>query len=153
MKKLLASALAGAILLTPVVAQADPLPGAPVIPGSSELSSTVTAPEINAVIAQTNQFRASQGLAPLAQDARLNAGATTWAEYLALTNQFKHSNLQLMGAQGENIFRGGASADAVGAWENSPGHRANMLGNFRTIGIGIARDLNGQVYVVQQFGR
>lgn len=152
-KTLIASALAGSVLLAPITAQAAPAPGTPNIPGSSELSSSIISPETNTVIAQTNAFRASQGLPALAQDARLNATATAWAEYLALTNQFKHANLGLVGASAENIAKVSAVEHAVGAWENSPGHRANMVGAHRSVGIGIARAWDGQIIVVQEFGR
>jgi uncharacterized protein YkwD len=40
----------------------------------------------------------------------------------------------------------------VGLWKNSPGHRRNMLGNFKYIGIGIARDRQGRIFYTEVFG-
>jgi uncharacterized protein YkwD len=38
------------------------------------------------------------------------------------------------------------------AWMNSPGHRANILGDFSAIGIGVACN-GGALYATEDFGR
>lgn len=41
----------------------------------------------------------------------------------------------------------------VGAWMNSPGHRANLLsGLYEVIGVGIVCAPDGTVWVTQNFG-
>lgn len=42
---------------------------------------------------------------------------------------------------------------AVITWMNSPGHRENMLSSeWRHIGIGVARNTRGEIYLTQNFG-
>ena len=54
---------------------------------------------------------------------------------------------------GENLAYGQTSADqAVAEWMASPGHRANIMGNYSRIGIGIFQT-NGRTYWVQLFAR
>ena len=36
---------------------------------------------------------------------------------------------------------------------NSPGHRANILGDYNSIGIGVAKDANGRNYYTQNFAK
>ena len=40
----------------------------------------------------------------------------------------------------------------VTMWKNSSGHRRNMLGRYKYIGIGIAKDRRGRIYYTQVFG-
>ena len=44
-----------------------------------------------------------------------------------------------------------SSKDALNTWMNSTGHRKNILGDFRDIGIGVYKS-NGVYYWVQEFG-
>lgn len=55
----------------------------------------------------------------------------------------------------ENIIRGDcglSSAQIHQAWMNSADHRANILGNYNAIGIGVACN-GGQLYATEDFGR
>jgi uncharacterized protein YkwD len=57
---------------------------------------------------------------------------------------------------GENIASGGgvSLATIMQSWMDSKGHRANILSTeFTEIGLGIARDKNGQVYFTQVFAK
>jgi uncharacterized protein YkwD len=57
-------------------------------------------------------------------------------------------------AQGENVAYGQRSPrEVVADWLESPGHRANIEGNFRLTGIGLARDSKGVIYYTQIFTR
>jgi hypothetical protein len=62
-----------------------------------------------------------------------------------------------MSSAGENVFmvQGVAAASvaklAVDGWANSPGHRRNMLGNWRFCGIGVYRNGSGGYYLTQLF--
>ncbi|MGN6542438.1 MAG: CAP domain-containing protein, partial [Ginsengibacter sp.] len=39
----------------------------------------------------------------------------------------------------------------VDMWKSSPGHRQNLLGRFKYIGVGIAKNRNGRIYYTQVF--
>jgi uncharacterized protein YkwD len=41
--------------------------------------------------------------------------------------------------------------EVVKQWKGSPGHRRNMLGKYKYIGIGIATDRRGHIYYTQVF--
>ena len=52
----------------------------------------------------------------------------------------------------ENVAYGPKSGkEVVSMWSTSPGHRKNMLGNYKYIGIGIAKDRQGRNYYTQVF--
>ena len=56
---------------------------------------------------------------------------------------------------GENILHGGCGISAAQmdqAWMNSPDHRANILGDFSAVGIGVACN-GGDLYATEDFGR
>ena len=56
------------------------------------------------------------------------------------------------GIIGENVAYGAESAkEVVTLWKNSPDHRKNMLGNYKFIGIGTARDRKGNIYFTEIF--
>ncbi|WP_231590801.1 CAP domain-containing protein [Hymenobacter terrenus] len=48
---------------------------------------------------------------------------------------------------------GATAADFVNGWLNSPGHRANIEGNFTRTGIGVATSSTGRIYSTQIFIR
>ena len=52
----------------------------------------------------------------------------------------------------ENVAYGASTGkQVVTLWKNSPGHRRNMLGRYKYIGIGVAKDRQGQIYYTQVF--
>jgi hypothetical protein len=53
---------------------------------------------------------------------------------------------------GENTARGGSCRSVMRALWRSPSHRANILGRYSFVGVGVARR-NGQIYVQQIFER
>jgi len=58
------------------------------------------------------------------------------------------------GGAGENVAVGYSSAAQVmDGWLNSPGHRANIEGNFTHIGIGAYQHEGGAIYYTQIFIR
>jgi len=118
----------------------------------------------------------SEKRAPLKTNPQLAEAAQAFAEYLAHTDNFSHTadgkepwdRTTKAGYQHciilENIaseynsdgFTAEALAgDCVGGWENSPGHRKNMLDkDVQDIGFGLARSSRtGRYYAVQDFGR
>ncbi len=100
-----------------------------------------------------NQYRAQNGLEPLAMSPTLTTAARDHSLDMGTQNYFDHTGLngstfsQRIAAAGypggttaENIFAGGQTAQgAFESWRNSPGHNANMLNPaYKAIGIGRA---------------
>jgi Cysteine-rich secretory protein family/RTX calcium-binding nonapeptide repeat (4 copies) len=128
---------------------------------------------ITQVVALTNQFRAQNGLAPLALNAELSNTAQFHSQDMASQDYFSHTGkngsspwdrAEMFGygmtAMGENIAAGQTTpAAVVEGWKNSPGHRANMLNaSYTEIGVGyefLAADtgaVNYSHYWTQFFG-
>jgi uncharacterized protein YkwD len=131
---------------------------------------------VAAVVQKTNAFRAAHELGAVAPEARLAETAQRFAEYMAASDTYGHEAdgrkpAQRAQAQGyefclvaENIayqysssgFSTGDLADhLVAGWEDSPGHRRNLLlPQAVDIGVGLARSARtGRWYAVQVFGR
>lgn len=106
----------------------------------------------------TNDVRAWEGVAPLAWDDSLAAIAQDWAEQLRDAGAIAHnSSLQRQmwdwWAWGENVGRGPSVALVHNALVNSYSHYANLADpDFTYIGIGVAYDAMGRVYLVEVFG-
>lgn len=116
------------------------------------------------VLSQTNQFRKSKGKPGLIMREELNAIAQKHSEDMAGGKiAFGHGGFENRNAQAskklrpirsfaENVAYGAPSGKAVvGMWKNSSGHRRNMLGNYKYIGIGIAKDRKGRLFYTQVF--
>ncbi|HUF85498.1 MAG TPA: CAP domain-containing protein [Acidimicrobiia bacterium] len=110
-----------------------------------------------------NADRAANGLPALTWNAQLGGLAQSWSETMASTGRFEHSDLDATLASpefdgfrrlGENILVGSCNmtaAEMEQAWMNSPGHRANILGSFNVIGVGVVCS-GGRVWATQSFG-
>ena len=118
----------------------------------------------------TNAFRARYGLAPLQYKKELQWAARKWSENMAATGRLSHDGFPTLRNQtiilefpasnqkvhGENVayFSGYKPPDFgrffVEMWVKSPGHRDNILRNFRFIGVGYGRN-NGAHYATQLF--
>ena len=117
------------------------------------------------VLKYTNQFRRSKGLTTLEMRNDLNAIAQKHSEDMASGRRsFGHSGYDqrvkkvkntvkpFYGNVGENVAYGASTAkEAFTIWKNSNGHRKNMLGDFKYIGIGTARSKKGIIYYTQVF--
>lgn len=100
------------------------------------------------VIAQTNAQRARYGRAPLAVDHSLMSTSRAHAGWMARASSMQHGSYPVA----ENIAMGQRSAtDALNSWMNSSGHRANILGGYRTIGVAAYTSGNGTIFWCQQF--
>jgi uncharacterized protein YkwD len=132
--------------------------------------------EVGRLIMQgTNAFRAHQGAGATKPNDRLQQAAQEFAKYMARTTRYSHEAdgrqpWERAAAHGyaycmvsENIAfqfhsRGFQTEDLaerfMKGWEESPGHRRNMLDPDATeIGVGVARSESGRYYAVQLFGR
>jgi uncharacterized protein YkwD len=118
----------------------------------------------NDILAQTNKFRKMKGLPALILNDRLSAIAQRHSENMARGRvAFGHAgfakrsreaeqSIRLIYSCGENVAYGMRSANEVmRGWKGSPGHRKNLLGNYKYIGIGIAKDRRGRLYFTQFF--
>jgi uncharacterized protein YkwD len=125
------------------------------------------------VVAETNALRAEAKAEALKSNDMLGKVAQSFAEYLAKTGKFAHDAdgkqpWDRTDAAGyprlkiaENILMTGSDeSDAgrlakylVSTWNDSEGHRANMLDpDLKEIGVGAARAADGSLYAVQVFG-
>jgi uncharacterized protein YkwD len=112
----------------------------------------------------TNAFRAKNGKSALAWNDALASAARAHSQDMAVNNYFSHTGLdgRSVGtritnsgykwtAYGENIIYGyGNPFAAVDGWINSEGHRSNMLGGFKDLGVGWSAAGD---YGTQDFGR
>lgn len=113
---------------------------------------------ISDIIGYTNTARSQNGLGTLSNSQKLNNSAQSKANDMIARDYWSHNTPD--GTQpwwfftnagysysnaGENLAYGFSdSASTVDAWMNSAGHRANILGSYTEIGIGIASGANYQ---------
>jgi uncharacterized protein YkwD len=101
------------------------------------------------IVEQTNAQRAKFGLPALKVDQGLLQSARTHTAWMTNNRSLQHTSKPV----GENIAMGQRTTDeAVNAWMNSPGHRANILnGGYKKIGVAAYRTPDGTVYWCQEF--
>jgi uncharacterized protein YkwD len=151
---------------TPTASSAPTSTAAPKSTGSTAapVSGSMSADERN-MISLVNQDRADNGLSALTFDAGLRSGALAHSQDMAENNYFSHTsptqgdfNARIAAAgvkysaAGENIAEYGSVEAAEAGFMNSPGHRANILGNYTRVGIGIVNK-NGTYYITQWFAK
>lgn len=108
------------------------------------------------MIGHTNYSRAQHGLAPLAVDASLRDLARAHSAGMAGAGRIFHNPhlaAQVPGGWrsiGENVGMGGSVDQVHNALMNSPGHKANITGDYDYFGIGVAW-VGGTVYVTEVF--
>lgn len=120
---------------------------------------------VKEVYVYTNTFRKLNGLRSLSINDQLNAIAQQHSENMAAGKiSFSHEGfnnrcklIRIVDSTlfkfAENIAYGPTSGEeVVKRWEDSPGHRQNMLGEYTHIGIGVAKAKNGTIYYTQIFG-
>jgi uncharacterized protein YkwD len=133
----------------------------------ASLTSFTPAPDKNLVddvLSYTNKFRKSKGLPALVINEDLNAIAETHSVNMAKGRvRFGHggfnkryalakTKISHFSGFAENVAYGvNSGKEVVDLWKTSSGHRQNMLGKFRYIGIGTAKDRKGQIYYTQVF--
>jgi glyoxylate utilization-related uncharacterized protein len=114
---------------------------------------------VNQILNETNAERVKAGLAPLKLNASINTVAQNWSQSMAAQNSMYHNpNYQFQMPQpwmrvGENVGQGYTSSTIVAAWMASPGHKANILGDFTHIGLGYWIDDSGRGWFTQNFGK
>ena len=116
------------------------------------------------VLTYTNKFRKSKRLPVLIINDELNAIAQKHSVDMARgkvgfghggfskRNNLAKKVIHPLNRFGENVAYGATSGkEVVTQWKNSPPHRRNMMGGYKYIGIGIARDRRGRIYYTQVF--
>jgi hypothetical protein len=109
-------------------------------------------------LAEINATRSANGLAPLSVDGGLRSHARNHTQDMIDAGDIYHSSsseLQAAGGSGwskigENVGRGGSVGSLHNAFMNSPGHKANILGDYNYVGIGTGTS-NGVLYVTVVF--
>ncbi len=113
-----------------------------------------------------NSIRAANNLPPFGRAQKLDAAASGHDTFMATHVVFAHmgvgdgdpwSRITAAGyaysAAGENIAWNQPDVGTVMKdWMNSPGHRANILGDYAEIGVALARGAKGDCYWTVDFG-
>lgn len=135
---------------------------APLLAGSAA-SSGATSPETDefAFLQSANDARSAARLAPLKMSTSLveyarshsarmrDAGGIFHTEDLAVVANQRVPKWQ---RAGENVGMGGSVESLHTALMNSPGHRANILGDYNYVGLGVVHT-SGKMYVTQFFAK
>jgi hypothetical protein len=125
-------------------------------------AATVAAPPDDeaAFIGLLNQARQSSGLATLVTDPAAASVARAWAAQMGSENTLHHN--PSLAAQvdahvtsawariGENVGVGYSVQSLHDALWASPGHRANLLGDYNRVGVGVVY-AGGRIWVTQVF--
>lgn len=90
-----------------------------------------------------NAERTRYNLPLLKLDDKLNGGARYWSQQMSQKGYISHAYFQERinslypnTYAAENVAQNSSIEGAFQAWMNSPGHRANILGNYTICGIG-----------------
>lgn len=104
-----------------------------------------------------NGLRSSNGLAALTRSGSLDAEARSWAKNMASAGKLKHSNIGRLvppwAAAGENVGKGASVRGVFNLLAGSGGHRANMLGDYTHMGVGVWIDSSGRIWTTHIFTR
>ena len=106
-----------------------------------------------------NSTRSSAGLGSLTMEGGLQSHARRHtADMIAADEIYHSSSAELQAAAGsgweklgENVGRGGSVESLHQAFLDSPGHKANILGDYNYVGIGTDTSANGVLYVTVVF--
>lgn len=127
------------------------------------------------ILRLNNEYRASSGRSALATTAHANWTARDWSKKQGARGSIGHDgfpgsrtavhkaefgSMEGIWFGGENVAYFGGFGDQTPEeagrrlaqmWWNSSGHRANMLGNYAGVGIGVFKTARGSVFGTQIF--
>ena len=110
------------------------------------------------IVQLVNEARWAEGKPGLVRNPALDAVALAWAQQMAASNTMSHNPSYTAqvppgwSTVGENVAYGQRSAGQLHqAWMDSPGHRANILGDYTDIGVAYI-DAGGTTWAVENFG-
>jgi uncharacterized protein YkwD len=108
-------------------------------------------------VAKMNAAREANGLRPYTVYGDLTSIARDHSQQMAQRQTLYHnpdltSEVQNWQSVGENVGEGGSVSDIHNAFMQSPEHRANILDHgFTQVGVGVAVDRNGVIWVTEDF--
>ncbi len=109
-------------------------------------------------ISLINQSRAAAGLSPLGGHADLTDDARVHTADMIAAGQVFHSTAAQLGSYasgwsllGENVGMGPNPTLLHQAFMNSPSHKANILGDYDLVGVGVDRSGDGVMFVTVVF--
>ncbi|WP_164737396.1 CAP domain-containing protein [Georgenia sp. SYP-B2076] len=156
-----AAAVAIPVGLATAPAFASPAPSPVITATQAAWTLEVEAEVFNRI----NEYRQSQGVAPLTRNSAVDALARGWSETQAAQSNMSHNpqygQQMPAGASSwsENVayLSGYSTAEMAGVfvdgWIDSEGHRRNLLDPKAThTGVGVAQNAGGEVYATQNFG-
>jgi uncharacterized protein YkwD len=133
-----------------------------IAPQSAQAATIVTTPTyaqmMQHVVDETNAIRAGVGLRPLVRNAELDRVAAAWARKQWESGTMSHNpnfSTQIPSGwsrAGENVAKGYNYLQVVPAWKASPGHYANIVNDYTSIGIGYFEQ-DGRRYWTQLFAK
>jgi uncharacterized protein YkwD len=132
----------------------------------SALADTTYAAEENTFVAKINAERAQRNLGRLTVNLQLTGVARGWSDEMARAGRIWHNPRLAVQAEGdwtrlgENVgysTNGGSTPSQLvdrlhTAFMNSPGHKANVLGDFNQVGVGI-RITGATMWVTVNFSK
>lgn len=110
-------------------------------------------------VSRINTSRAAAGLPAVAVDAGLAAAAADHSVAMAAAGAIYHSGGLAAGAPSgwealsENVGAGPSVDSLHAAFMASAGHRANVMGDYDYVGVGVVRSESGQLWVTVRFVR
>lgn len=125
---------------------------------SSHVLRYATSMSRDELLAQCNSSRTANGLPALTLNTKLNSSAQAKAQHMANNNYWAHDApdgtqpwyfFEAAGYSysraGENLAYGFDNAQATNSgWMNSPGHKANILGDYTEVGFGFINSADFQ---------
>ena len=142
--------------VTTTQVQGAALARTPVAPAAVQTASVHTTRE-QTLARLVNSERTKRGLKAYAVSASLSAIAEDQAHRMSRQQKLFHNpnlttEVRSWRAVGENVAYTSTVSRAHTLLMNSPGHRANILSTtFTQVGLGVAKDARGTVWVVQVF--
>jgi hypothetical protein len=130
-----------------------------VLAGSAAPALASPSTDEGAFLTQLNQERQRRGLTPLVLDNPLAATARDWSQTMAARNQLSHDPGLAADATAvepswrrvaENVGVGYSVQSLHDAFMGSSGHRANILGPYNRVGIGVVHS-GGKIWVTVRF--
>ncbi|CAL4860760.1 CAP domain-containing protein [Microbacterium sp. MM2322] len=149
-----ALALTAALALTFAVVPA----GAASAAVSTSCTGTSQSAAQSRILADVNAARKAKGKKALTLSSAMSKAAVAWSGKQAAANRMSHNPRYASQIPsgwtraGENVAFGYTPKKVTPAWMASTGHRANILGSYNRIGIGVACSSKGLPFYTQVFG-
>ena len=131
-----------------------------IVPSQPASAGTVDTAAEARFLTLLNMARAGSGYAPLVLDPLASNVSRAWADHMSAVNSLSHNPSYAQQISntvtnswtrlGENVGVGSGADSLHQAFWNSSGHRANMLGDFNRVGIGVVQG-GGRMWVTFNF--